>query len=407
MRSILFIIGIGLFQSVATSANTGDVSIVRVRLLSQQNQLEIEGEGITFNGKEEFIKSVSVPTVSKWNLRYKKVQGRILWQVSKTYPTTQNLFFNTQKPLVISGQNLKSGNKYWQGNLSLVKSTRSSFDVIAQIPLRSYLIGVLKGEMPKDWPLESLKAQAIAARSYVDSVRRERKNFPFDVDADHRDQVYSSGLPKGFGEATTLQERAVFETKNIILAQNEKPLKAYFHSDCGGEPASAASVWGQEQKNSRTPAMCFSQRRSDWSFKLSKAELFKKIKNIFPEFDEKHFRGFQWVRPRRQHRVSDVKIAMSGGKHFQLRSQEFREALGYGNLKSTLFEVQKVGSEYVFTGKGFGHGVGLCQHGAQAMAQSGKTYQQILNHYYPQAQLAYRVQEAAPVGERGLSSTEL
>lgn len=406
MERIIFFTFVS-FILTSSLAFADDNSLVRVRLFAGQTSFRLEGEGVSLNGHAESIRPISLPKISRWIFRPKKIQGRVLWQAQQIYPTSQSLFFNSTKPLIISGYNLRSGNQFLQGALNLTGTKEGRFDIISFVPLRVYLVGVLNGEMPKDWPLDTLKAQAVAARSYVESVRRERKNMAFDVESDHRDQVYSSGVPQVFGNTLSLQERAVFETKNMILSHNHEPLKAYFHADCGGEPASAASVWGQEQKNNPSASMCYSQRQSTWNYQISQPELFAKIKILFPAFNEKLFKKFQWLHQPQHHRVSEVKIVMNDGKSFQLRSQEFREALGYGNLKSTLFEVQNKNNIYFFTGKGYGHGVGLCQHGAQAMAQVGKKFQQILSHYYPTAQLIYQTPEPKMFPSRGLSSIEL
>lgn len=365
-----------------------DNSVIRVRLLSQQSEFQFEGFGVSFNGQQETIQSISIPQRTKWTVVKKIAGGKSFWQVTQTYPSYKNLIFNAEKPLLILGHDLVSGENHWQGFLQLVPSGDRKFDLISGVLLKIYLVGVLHGEMPKNWPLDTLKAQAIAARSYAQSVMKERKKMSFDVEADHRDQVYSSVVKTVFKAEFSRQEQAVHDTKNLILFEKNHLLKAYFHSDCGGEPTSAALVWGGSKKQGSVfPKSCAFNKKNDWSYSVDERELFGKMKALSADFDESLFSQFQWEHRPNQRRISEVLILLNNGKKLKLTSQEFRKAIGYGNLKSTLFTVDKKNGVYTFSGQGFGHGVGLCQRGARTMAQDGKKFHEILAHYYPEAQI--------------------
>ncbi len=365
-----------------------DDSLIRVRLLSEQTHFSFEGIGVAFNGKKEFFQAIAIPQISRWTVQLQNISGNTYWQVSQVYPVEKNLIFKSNEPLVVLGQNLSTDRNFWPGIVSLVKSEKGKFNLISRLPLKNYLAGVLNGEMPKDWPLSTLKAQAIAARSYAQSIMNERKKFSYDVETDHRDQVYIPNVTPDLGAPLTNQQRAIFETRNIILVEKNRLLKAYFHSDCGGESASAKSVWGVSRPSLVLPGKCSSEKKSEWVYKIEEDQLLKKLKSVLPRLNGSIFSAFQWIYSPKSERLSEVKIAFAQGKPAQLSSQDFRKALGYNNLKSTLFNVQKQDHFYIFNGRGFGHGVGLCQWGARSMGKAGSSFQNILAHYYPGAELS-------------------
>jgi stage II sporulation protein D len=153
-----------------------------------------------------------------------------------------------------------------------------------------------------------------------------------------------------------------------LLNLKRHPLKAYYHSDCGGKTVSASSVWKQETENDvgvASDEFCATNPRSQWKLTMAKQKLADLLKN---------FAG-------------------------DLRSNEFRKLVGFMQLKSTKFEIfQKTDKksdennkdEIEFVGRGFGHGVGMCQWGSKDLGARGFSYQRILQHYYPLATFQFR-----------------
>ena len=373
------------FYSFYIFANDND--LVRVRILSEQKSFAFEGEAIVFNGQREDIIPVAIPQFSKWKVQIVRKGDDRFWLASQIYPTVKKTIYRVNQNLNILGKNIGDGKNEWPGSLRLIAGKQDQFDLISVLPLKSYLVGVLNGEMPKDWPLETLKSQAVASRSYVRALMKERKNKNFDVESDVRDQVFTlsvSGLESEI--PVTQQQRAVKETQDLSLTFQNKIIKAYFHSDCGGEPASVSSVWGH-QGHPTSRKQCFSERKLEWTYQIGKDELFEKMKSIWSSFDKDQFISFKWLRLPSLQRISSVEIDFKSGKNLKISSQEFRKLLGYTNLKSTLFQVRQENDQYIFTGTGYGHGVGLCQYGAKAMGKLGYSYQQILSHYYPETKL--------------------
>jgi stage II sporulation protein D len=251
--------------------------------------------------------------------------------------------------------------------------------VISRVRVGDYLLGVVGGEMPASWPLEALKAQAVAARTYVWEKIRKRGGAAYDVTDDVRSQVYIGVPPPAEAEAL---EKAVRGTAREVLMWKGAPIPAYFHSTCGGRTASAESVFGAPAPRPLAGVACGFCTESKvyrWEVKLAAAEL------------EKTFgaRGVTRILPRDPDaggRVRVVRIeSTEGGK--DVASGAFRMALGPGRVRSTAFTAERAGTGFLLQGRGWGHGVGLCQWGAAGQARAGRTYRAILLHYYPEAQI--------------------
>jgi stage II sporulation protein D len=247
---------------------------------------------------------------------------------------------------------------------------------VIELNLDDYLLGVLAGEIPRAWPKEMLKAQAIAARSYTLYQLTMQKNSNFDLRADVLDQVYDPGasvlLANGDLWIAKLKA-AIFETANLVLVEKEDFLKAFYHSDCGGQTEEASTVWGGKKisnlKGGKTvsqDATCNLRSKSKkWSYKISSQESDLKILSRWPSGRVK---TLVW-------------------KKEVLTGEEFRSRIGFDKIKSTNFSVVSHASGLVVQGRGHGHGVGLCQYGARDMALRGKTFAEILEHYYPAAHI--------------------
>jgi len=266
----------------------------------------------------------------------------------------------------ISGESLRMNLKSVPSHLEI-----KGHNVVATLDLETYLRGVLPAEMPASWPLEALKAQAVAARTFALYRRAHRDEREFDVDSDVNDQMFLSDTMKQ-------TDQAIDETRGLVLKDKRGELvAAYFHSDCGGHTEDAHNVWGTG--DSVGTAGCPYSSLSHWSLKLSLSQLRAKLRQKISAIR---------LGPRNDSgRVQQVYLALADGTGKTLTGSDFRSALGFGELKSTAFEIARDGDDYVFTGRGFGHGVGLCQWGARQMAKAGRDYREILAHFYPRAGL--------------------
>ncbi len=269
---------------------------------------------------------------------------------------------------------------------------------IVKIELEQYLRGVLPSEMPARWPIEALKAQAVAARTYVLRQMSLRKNASFDVDSTVLDQVYDIENYNRLNAGLRARiDQALRETAGLHLSDHRGRIRpAYFHADCGGEPEQAKNVWGEERdlqflnvstifSVTEKDTYCSENASNQWSHQISKAELNSKIRRRFrlPSSDE--IVNFSVTRSQEQSRVQTVNFELRSGRVIEINSQIFRELYGFSKVKSTIFQYEFSSTALALRGKGYGHGVGLCQSGARFMAEDGADFMTILQKYYPQA----------------------
>ena len=258
----------------------------------------------------------------------------------------------TQYPKNLSAR-FGSNIRYYE----VVIKDNNKFDVIEVVPLKHYLAGVVSKEMPLAWPIEALKAQAVVARSYLFTRMSERRDKLFHVDADQMDQVFKwTDSVKAY--------QVVNATEDIVLSMNKKIVKTFYHSDCGGQTLPAHKVWeGAVDLGTTQDPWCQTRFSNQWSFSMPASEL--QNKDVFEEgyFKSKLVRINEWS------------------------IQKLRQTFGYSKIRSSPDKVEVVDGTVTMSGRGFGHGVGLCQWGSLYMAKKGRTYLDILTHYYPKAEI--------------------
>jgi stage II sporulation protein D len=242
--------------------------------------------------------------------------------------------------------------------------------IVNVLPLEAYLAGVLGSEMPTSFPLEALKAQAIAARTYALNKKLEQYGQPFHLGSGVISQVY-----KGLAVEDPRTHEAVEATRGLILTWQLQPIEAYFHASCGGHTESGLDALNRDLPYLKSVSCpCASLPTSAWSLTVSRTEL-NSLSGGKPSLQ------VQGRSP--TGRVKRVQV----GSH-SVDAVTFRERLGYMKLKSLDFEVAKTNKEgWVLEGHGFGHGAGLCQWGAQVLAAKGWAFDKILEHYYPDTEL--------------------
>jgi stage II sporulation protein D len=286
----------------------------------------------------------------------------------------------------------------YRGKLKLiVNSDGNSFDVINLVPFEPYLAGVVGAEMPNYWETEALKAQAIAARTYCLSIKKRfGGNRNWDVSKTAAHQVY-----RGVSAESVQVWNAVNQTRGQVLVckqtdGTENTFPAYYSSTCGGHTENSKNVFGDSFQpligvNCPYCKDVTKQRFFFWPMiQFDKADVTTKLLQRFPKL--KLLREITNIRPAGQSnygefsRLTKVKLLGSTGKSDFLRAEDFRLTIDPTGrkLKSTICKIIKLGDKWAFlSGRGWGHGVGMCQYGAEGMARGGKSAKQILGHYYP------------------------
>ena len=380
-----------LANAASTNSMTTEVSNFRVRVSQQRSR------AFTITGTNIAVGDLS-PTRGYAAYRIEKLSkaGETTWVISDR--DSKKWIANiSARSLELNGTNLRIGLKPMPNQIEVESRGPSSSDVIATLDIETYLKGVLPAEMPASWPLEALKAQAVAARTFA-IFRREQRlksdDRDFDLESDVMDQMFRSPLS---GDQPLLRnvDLAIEETKGEILEdQRQNAFATYFHADCGGQTEEAKDVWGSGEKlGTAKDAACPLNPRASWTLKMSSAEMSRRVaKSLGRAADDSKLQiaSLRTTDHTSSGRAREMLVAWSNGESQSINGNEFRRALGFDELKSTHFSLSHVGPDYIFKGQGYGHGVGLCQWGARQMAKLGQGYQEILNHYYPKARLIGR-----------------
>ena len=250
---------------------------------------------------------------------------------------------------------------------------------IVKMPLDNYLVSVVLSEMPAKFSEEALKAQAVVARTYA--LRHEEKGKKHKPAA----VCVNSGCCQGYisetdylakgGKAKNVEKikKAVESTKDMVLLYEGKYIDATYFSCSGGMTEDAVAVWGSDVpylQSTESPGEEIAKHYTD-TVQFSAEEFRKKI-------------GISGGKDSAV-RVEDIQYTDGGGIEslkvcgMTLKGTEFRRLLG---LRSTAFTITVLGETVTITTKGYGHRVGMSQYGAQAMALEGKSFEEILLHYY-------------------------
>lgn len=273
------------------------------------------------------------------------------------------------------------GDRWYRGELE-IRVVEGQIVGINHVPLEDYLYGVVPAEMPASWPLESLKAQAVAARTYAIANRDRFGKRGYDLKPTVESQVY-----KGAAAETALSNSAVNATRGQVVTYNGKVIRAYFHASAGGYTESADAVWGESLPYLR-PVPDFDQRapRYTWQRSYSATEIQNALARIGHDVGD--VMRIEPLSRAYSGRVTRVRVTGTRGMR-ELAGEQFRHAIGlFSTLWNVLGTPEAAPSAFAFAGRGHGHGLGMSQWGAKGLAEMGYPYAQILLHYYPSAQLS-------------------
>ncbi len=271
----------------------------------------------------------------------------------------------------------------YRGRLDLVRGEDGTMIVVNRLPLEDYIRGVLYHEVSHRWPMQAIMAQAVAARSYALYRMETNASRPYDVTNDVFSQVYGGRTSEHY--RTNL---AVERTRGEILIYRGKVLPAYYSAACGGMRADARELWGHEDLPPLHGGPCRFCRRSPhfhWKKNLRLKDVQEKL-----NASGRHLgliREIAVVERTASGRAARLKILTRDGKEVFVSGKDFRRIIGPNVIKSNLYRIEMKGYYMDVIGRGWGHGVGLCQWGAREMAARRYDYREILAYYYPGAVL--------------------
>lgn len=366
---------------------------VRVRLKAQQEEVFISGVDLRLQGQNRSFRQVALSRQETLRIRRFQKEGRSYWLIGETAPSRSRVI--SDEFVVIEGQNLHANAQELPKKILLSPSGFRKIDVVGLLPLEEYVVGVLASEMPLNWPMETLKAQAVAARSYALAVIKERKNKAYHLESSVLDQVFRHVLLEDENDTLTRKAAlAVKATRGVTLQTNQgRVLKAFYHSDCGGHTVSAKDVWKYGVNSGEAvDDSCPTNPKASWEMKIGKEDLYARLKKYLNlQKSPLRISALDFLPIPGDERIKDVRVAFNDGENRLINANDFRSLMGFQDLRSTLFHVTETGQEMTFKGRGFGHGVGLCQWGSRILGQQGKKYQEILMHYYPLAKLGTEI----------------
>ncbi|MCX7749786.1 MAG: SpoIID/LytB domain-containing protein [Clostridia bacterium] len=319
--------------------------------------------------------------------------------------------------------------KTYRGDIEVRRQTGSDMSVINILPLEQYLYGVVPSEIESNSNVEALKAQAVAARTYaLNSIGDKHSHLEIDVCDTTCCQVY-----KGFGGEAPSTNKAVEDTKGRIVTYNGKPASVFYFSSSGGWTEDVKNVWGSSIPYLVSVEDKYESGKS-WHYNWEVSYTAEKLKGIFEgrglglgdilgitatktseagritelvvtgskknkKYEKNDCRSFlsldsQWYTvttdadtmikskeapPLKTQLGGKKVITASGVKTLNAAGNNSFTVIGANNVKKV---VPRIPANYIFKGKGWGHGIGMSQEGAKGMANAGFTYEQILTHYF-------------------------
>ena len=353
--------------------------IIRVLIYKEKN-LRIRADGdipLIFKYKNHTTKNIKGITLKKENGVTKYFFDK---NKSKVYE------IQGDKGLIIKSHDKRGiwvGGKRYSGLIN-IKNFKNDIYVVNILGIEKYLTSVVGAEMPHKWPLEALKAQAIASRTYA--LKKIGNNL-YDIDSTQKDQVYN-----GLESKTNKTNKAVKYTRSLVITHQNKLINALFHSSSAGMTENSEDVW-----RNKYPYLISVEDFDRNNPKLYWEKIFsnKELQILFPKIGG--VKEIQILDITKTGRVKNIKLIGNYGS-LDFSGTSLRKKMG---LKSTLFrlnfiedntnneniKIKNSNKSLLISGMGSGHGVGMSQWGAKHLAMRGYQAKDILKHYYKQIQI--------------------
>lgn len=304
-----------------------------------------------------------------------------------------NPFKTTEVVSNLIEEEVKVEEKFDYGAYSVIRLLHTETNEVEEIDLDTYLYGVVAAEMPADYEMEALKAQAVVARTYtIYKIKNAGKHENADIcDSSLCCQAWISKENRLARWEEKNREaywnkivEAVNTTKGKYITYQGEPINAFFHSNSGGMTELSINVWGGDcpylQTVSTAGEEAYSTYRSE--VQVSKDEFIQKMLEKYSGF-QIDFNVQDCIKILESTEGGRVKTLQVGNT--QISGVEARSIFG---LKSAKFEFEIVGDMIQFHVVGYGHGVGLSQSGSDALAKTGKQYDEIIKYYYKNVEIS-------------------
>jgi stage II sporulation protein D len=352
-----------LLPSVTAGNSTFQQELIRVALFKGADSIRLDGNGILATDEKGEPLRLSFP------LEITKAKGGL----SANGAIFRGLKVSAPVFVLLNG-------KGYRGVVEIAPAEKG-IQVVNELPLEDYLVGLINCEISSQWPMEAIKAQAVIARSYAIFQRDARKAAPYHLESTVLDQVY-----EGCDIEDSRAARGVKETAGEVLTFSGAVIQAFYHSNCGGHTEASENVWGYRLPYLSGVACKYCQTANPyrWEQKIPLKKVEAQLKSAGFNIN-----GLKDIRPATRNQSGRITALLLTGARGKLSvpAVAFRKALGYSVIKSTNFDLRINDDDVQFNGVGNGHGVGLCQWGSKQRAADGFDYREILSYYYPGARL--------------------
>lgn len=389
LGAVLFL-GLNLAPSLPAFSESLSQKTIKVGLSQTLESIPVStsNKGIVFLYKDnKFTKLLDLQpqqlcTVSLKNNKFELTTNNKTYNANGGVILIRSMEDNKYAPLVYGGT------KWYRGYLEIFPNLKTSktLTLVNALPIEEYLYGVVPSEMPASWPLEALKTQAIAARTYALSNLGQYSSDGFDILPTTSSQVYG-----GVEEETPITNQAVNETRGKVVTYKSRLITAYYSSGAGGMTESGLDAWGTNIPYLK-PVKDYDQDspRFTW-YKTMNSQDIKSILSKESSTDIGNLVKISVNDVTSSGRAKTVTFEGDNGS-ISIDAKKWRTL---AKLSSTFFSVMPVDpgtlvindslsvpTLFRFNGRGFGHGAGMSQWGARALAKIGRSSEDILKYYY-------------------------
>jgi len=294
-----------------------------------------------------------------------------LW-LGQDHYLTNHLIVNPEKD-----GSIEVNGKSYRGEMHLLVISTDKVIAVNHLELEDYLRGVLAGEMPKRWPVNALSAQAIAARTYALFQKGINQDQLYDVTADVSSQVYG-----GIANETYVTDQIVRDTEGVVMVYDHMLIPAFYHSCCGGKTEIGSQVFDIRAPPLRSVSCqyCSNSPNYTWSYTMTTAEILRIVQRRFDP-DAQMVLDIRILRKTSSGRNDIIEIKTDQNT-FEISAHDFRLLADPRMIKSTYYRMRTFRDKVIFHGRGWGHGVGLCQWGAKGLSENKLRTEEILAYYY-------------------------
>ncbi|MDP2913036.1 MAG: SpoIID/LytB domain-containing protein [Candidatus Omnitrophota bacterium] len=294
----------------------------------------------------------------------------------------EDIRVNAVRVRVARDSNIYLNNRRFRGDIDIFRKDNGRLMIINYIGLDKYLYGVLYHEVSHRWPMEVLKAQAIAARTFALYQARQNALKAYDLRSDIYSQVYGGRTSEKW--STT---KAVNLTKGKVLSYKGDIFPAYYHATCAGYTEDAFNLWKIDIEPLKgVPCdFCKLSPHYRWMKEIPLSRIEDRLMSA--GYKIRGISSFSVLSKNRSGRAERLDINAGNGTSAVLTGKDFRQIIGPNEIRSAKFTVLAVSNKLCLEGLGWGHGVGMCQWGAYGMARKGKKAEEILKYYYPGAEI--------------------